>query len=342
MGLSAMKRPLVTVFGGSGFIGRHLVRRLASEGFLVRVAVRDPEAAQFLKPMGDVGQIASVPADITVPDSVSQAVAGADVVINLVGILYEAGRNRFDAVQADGAATVARAANGAGAARMVQLSAIGADSNAPAAYARSKAAGEAAALAAFPEAMILRPSVVFGPEDGFFNQFAAIARISTSLPVFGARPAFGLPVRGEPGTPWLDLCGGGGPRFQPVYVGDVADAVMACLKHYPATGRTYELGGPRIYDFKALMCLVLHHIGRRRALMPVPFVVAKALGQVLQVMPKPLLTRDQVLLMERDNVVSEGALTLADLGVEATPAEVVLPTYLSRFRPPGLKDLLPA
>ena len=311
-----MAARLVTVFGGSGFLGRHVVRRLAQSGARVRVAVRDTEAAMFLKPMGDVGQVVPVQANVRNEPSVGRAVEGADSVINLVGILYESGPQRFASVHGEGAGRAARAAAEAGAERFVQVSAIGADPDSPAQYARSKAAGEAAVREACPGATIVRPSVVFGPEDGFFNRFAALARL--------------LPV--------LPLIGGGRTRFQPVYVGDVAAALTRILDEPDTAGKTFELGGPRIYSLRQVMELVLREIDRKRVLLPLPFAVAMVQGLFFELLPVPPLTRDQVRLLMRDNVVSEGALTLADLGLEPTSVEAILPTYLGRYRRGGWKQ----
>lgn len=338
-----MEKRIVTVFGGSGFIGRHLMRRLAAAGWRVRVAVRDPEAANFLKPLGDVGQIVPWAADIGRPDTVAAAVAGATAVVNLVGILYERGKRTFERVHVDGARTVAEAAAKAGVKRLIHISAIGADENSAAAYARSKAKGEATVRAAFPDATVFRPSVVFGPEDGFFNLFAGIARWSPVLPVFGcpllprleSNPKGLLPFR-------LDWYGDGGTKFQPVYVGDVADAIMAALKDDKAMGRTYELGGPRTMSFKQVMELLQAQTGRKRILVPVPFAVGMIEAFFLQLLPKPLLTVDQVKLLKTDNEVSPGAAGLADLGVAPTPAEAILPTYLSRFRLPSRRNAMTA
>ncbi len=308
-----MASGLVTVFGGSGFIGRHFVKRLAESGRRVRVAVRDPVAADYLKPMGDVGQIVPVQANLRHEASVAAAVAGAEAVVNLVGILFEAGPQRFAAVHAAGAGRVAAAAAAAGAARLVHVSAIGADPDSEARYAQSKAAGEAAAREAFPGVTIVRPSVVFGPEDDFFNRLAALARISPVMPLIG-----------------------GNTRFQPVYVGDVAAALCAILDDPETAGKTYELGGPRVYSFADLIRLLLREIGRRRLLVPVPRFVAMFEAGFLELLPKPPLTRDQVRLLDHDNVVGDEALTLADLGVTPTPLEGVLPTYLARFRRCGV------
>lgn len=303
----------VTVFGGSGFIGRYIVRNLALRGWRVRVAVRDTAKANFLRPLGVVGQVTPVFANIRDDASVAAAVRGADIVINLVGILSESGAQSFAATHADGAARVARAAKAAGAERLIQMSSLGADAESPSAYARTKAAGEAAVLAAFPEATILRPSVVFGPEDNFFNMFAGTARLS----------------------PFLPLIGGGHTRFQPVYVADVADAVMACLDRPESKGQTYELGGPKTYSFKELMELLLRNTGQTRALLPLPWGLATVMATFLGLLPKPLLTRDQVAQLRSDNVVAEGAKGFADLGIAPTTAEIVLPTYLDIYRRGG-------
>ena len=308
-----MAQGVVTVFGGSGFIGRHLIGRLAKQGWIVRVAVRRPSQADFLKPLGEIGQITPLRAPIQDPIAVEAAVAGADAAINLVGILYERGKQTFAGVHARGAQTVAEAAAAAGVGHLVQVSAIGADLHGVADYARSKGAGEVAVKTAFPSATIVRPSIVFGPEDDFFNRFAAMARLSPVLP----------------------LIGGVSTRFEPVYVGDVAQAIAKCIADPACAGKTYELGGPRIYTFKELLQLLLREIRRRRLLVPWPFALAEVQARFLELLPVPPLTRDQLLMLRRDNVVSEGALTLADLGIAPTSAEVILPTYLDRYRPGG-------
>jgi NADH dehydrogenase len=304
----------VTVFGGSGFIGRYLVERLADRGWVIKVAVRNPRRAHFLKPLGNVGQIVPFRAPLQDAEAVKAAVEGADAVVNLVGILYEGGAQSFSAVQAEGAKRVAEAAAAAGVRRLVQISAIGADQNSPAEYARSKAFGEKAVLEAFPKATILRPSIVFGREDDFFNRFAAMARISPALP----------------------LIGGGHTRFQPVFVGDVADAILAALTKPEAAGQVYELGGPRVYSFKELLSYILEVTGRRRCLIALPIKLATLEAAFLERLPgPPLLTRDQVRMLERDNVVSSGAKGLGDLGLPATPVEAVVPEYLQRYRKGG-------
>jgi len=304
---------VVTVFGGGGFIGRHLVKRLAQRGWRVRLAVRHPGRAMFLQTYGAVGQIAPVFADVRDDASVAAAVRGADYVINLVGILFESGRQQFEALHAEAPGRIARLAREAGATRMVHISAIGASPDSPSVYARTKARGEQAAREAFPEVTILRPSIVFGPEDNFFNLFATLARLSPVMP----------------------LMGGGETRFQPVYVGDVADAIMAALDDPAAQGRTYELGGPRVYTFRELMELTLAQIGRKRLLVSIPWSLAEVQGKVLGMLPAPLLTLDQVKQLRIDNVVADDAPTLRDLGIAPTAAEAVLPSYLERFRRGG-------
>lgn len=307
---------VATIFGGSGFIGRHLVGPLAKQGWVLRVAVRRPARAGFLKPLGDVGQITPIRAPVQDPVAVEAAVHGATAVINLTGILYERGTQNFAAVHARGAQAIAAAAAAAGVESLVHVSAIGANLRGAADYARSKGAGEAAVEAAFPRATILRPSIVFGPEDDFFNRFAAMARLAPALP----------------------LIGGGHTKFQPVYVGDVAAAIVACLSTKRHQGQRYELGGPRVYSFAELMTLMLREIHRKRFLIPVPFAAAEIMARPLELLPVPPLTRDQVRLLRHDNVVSHGAQTLADLGITPTSVEVILPTYLDRYRPHGRFD----
>jgi uncharacterized protein YbjT (DUF2867 family) len=307
---------LVTVFGGSGFVGRHVVRALAKHHYRIRVAVRRPELTGHLQPLGRVGQIHAVQANLRHPGSVAAAVRDAEVVINLVGILFERGRQRFDAVQAFGAEAVARAAALHGA-RLIHMSAIGADENSSSAYGRSKAAGETAVRAAVPGATIFRPSIVFGPDDDFFNKFASLARLLPALP----------------------LIGGGHTRLQPVFAGDVAAAVAAAVAGETRPGATYELGGPEVLTFRELMEFVLATIERRRLLVPIPFWLAKLQATFLQFLPKPPLTPDQVELLRHDDVVSDDAIreqrTLQGLGIEARSLQAIVPSYLWRFRRTG-------
>lgn len=304
---------LVTVIGGSGFIGRQVVQDLAEAGCRVRVGCRDPQGALDLKPMGDVGQVTPVQVNIRNPASVAAAVAGADAVINLVGILAESGKQKFRTVQGEGPGIVAKAAAQAGASRFVQVSAIGASENARAAYARSKAMGEKAVLEAFPNAVILRPSIVFGPRDSFFNMFAEMAQLSPALP----------------------LIGGGRTKFQPVYVGDVAAAVMAALTRPDARGRIYELGGPAEYSFRQLLEMMLAQTGQKVCLLPVPFPVASLIGVLTGWLPGAPLTGDQVEMLKSDNVVGQGMPALRDLGVDPTAIQSVLPSYMDVYRRGG-------
>ncbi|HXQ08963.1 MAG TPA: complex I NDUFA9 subunit family protein [Bradyrhizobium sp.] len=308
---------LVTVFGGSGFVGRSVVRGLCKRDYRIRVAVRRPELAGHLQPLGKVGQIHAVQANLRYPASVEAAMRDSHVAINLVGILTEAGAQTFDAVQAAGAGAVARAAGAVGA-RMVHVSAIGADENSPSRYAQAKAAGEKAVLSATPAATIMRPSVVFGPEDQFTNRFAALARMSPILP----------------------LIGGGLTKLQPVYVGDVATAVADAVDGKTKSGAVYELGGPEVLTMREIMKIILATIERRRILVSLPFGLAKLQAQLLQFAPGPLkLTPDQVALLRVDNVVSDAAkaagLTLEGLGIAADSLEAIAPQYLWRFRAAG-------
>jgi uncharacterized protein YbjT (DUF2867 family) len=307
---------LVTVFGGSGFLGRHLVQALARRGFRIRVAVRRPDLAGHLQPLGRVGQIHAVQANVRFPASVAAAVHDAAIVINLTGILYERGQQRFEAVQAQGAGTVAAAAERVGA-RLLHVSALGADARSPSRYARSKAQGEAAVRAAAPQAMIFRPSILFGPEDDFFNRFAAMARLSPVLP----------------------LIGGGRTRFQPVFVADVASALAQAAGTAGTPATTYEFGGPDVKTFRELLEFILATIMRRRLLVPIPFTLAEWQALVLQFWPRPPLTPDQVTLLRADNVVSNDAVlnqrTLSAFGIVPADMEAIVPAYLWRFRKTG-------
>jgi NADH dehydrogenase len=308
-----MRDHRTAVLGGSGFIGRYVVKRLAARGHVIAVGCRNAEAAKFLKPLGDVGQI--VPLNIAIGDEalLPAFLADNDWLVNCVGILRESGAQSFELLHYTGPARLARFARETGVDRFVHISAIGADSRSSSAYARTKAAGEQAVRDAFPTVTILRPSVVFGPEDQFFNRFAAMATMSPVLP----------------------LIGGGETRFQPVYVGDVADAIVKCLEDPGTAGRIYELGGPKIYTFREALELVLSEIRRKRRFIDLPFGVAALQARLMSVLPNPPLTPDQVELLKSDSIVSSGAMNLASLGIAATAAEVILPTYLDRFRRGG-------
>ena len=310
---------LVTIIGGSGFVGRYIAQRMAKRGWRVRVAVRRPNEALFVRPYGVVGQVEPIFCNIRDDASVRAALKSADVVVNCVGILVEEGANRFDDVQTEGAARLARLAAEEGVDQLVHLSAIGADSASRSAYARTKAAGEAAVLEHFPRAVILRPSIIFGPEDGFFNRFAGMAQMTPVLPIVG-----------------------GATRFQPVWVEDVAEAAVRGVLGEAAPG-VYELGGPEIRTFRELMHMMLEMIRRRRLTFSIPFFVARVQGSLLDlgsrltggVLTNRLLTRDQVENLAKDNVVSPHVRGFADLGIEPTPMATVLPDYLWRYRPSG-------
>jgi len=310
---------LVTIFGGSGFVGRQVARLMAQAGWRVRVATRRPNERLFVRTYGAVGQVEPVLCNIRDEASVRAVLAGADAVVNCVGILAETGRNRFDTVQAEGAARVARLAAELGVGQFVQISAIGADAQSDSDYARTKGEGEASVLAAFPGAVILRPSIIFGPEDQFFNRFAAMARFSPFIPVAGAET-----------------------RFQPVHIEDVAEAAARAARGQVAAG-TYELGGPDIRTFRELMQMMLAEIRRKRVILAMPWAFARLLAWGFDLLQKlsfgvfsnGVLTRDQLRNLARDNVVAPGAKGFAEIGITPTPMELVLPGYLWRFRPKG-------
>jgi NADH dehydrogenase len=308
---------LVTVFGGSGFLGSQVVRALAKQGLRVRVAVRQPHLAHTMRLLGDVGQIEVVQANVRNEASVQRALAGAQGCVNLVGVLYETGRQKFLSVHTMGARNVAAQAKAAGLKSLVQVSAIGADEASEAKYARTKGLGEAAVREAFPEAVIIRPSIIFGQGDGFFNKFGEMAVMSPVLP----------------------LIGGGKTRFQPVFVGDVAKAIATAVTDPACAGKTYELGGPAVVSFKEVMEIINAQTGRNRLLMPLPMAVAGLIGKVCEIVAltpvAPPLTSDQVELLKTDNVVTGAYPGLSDLGIEATTLEAILPTYMYRFRRGG-------
>ena len=308
---------IVTIIGGSGFVGRHAARALAKRGYRVRVACRRPDLAGHVQPLGTPGQIMPVQANVRYPASLAAACDGAFVVINLPGVLANRGAQSFEAVHVFGADASAKAAKASGAKVFIQMSALGADANSLSEYARSKAQGEALAKAAFPGAIVLRPSIIFGPEDNFFNQFAAMSRLAPALP----------------------LIGGGHTKYAPVFVGDVAEAIAVLVDRAEASGKTFELGGPEIFTFKQLMQFTLDTIGRKRLLLPVPWTAAKILGSVLGLLPKALLTADQVELLKADCVVSEEALKegrgLESFGISPRSIQSIAPGYLYRFRKAG-------
>ncbi|WBV42239.1 complex I NDUFA9 subunit family protein [Pseudoroseomonas cervicalis] len=312
-------RPVAVLFGGTGFIGRHLVPRLARLDYQLRIVTRNPEAVRPLATQGQLGQVEPVSLRLSDEAAMARLFQGADLVVNLIGILAEKRKGDFQRLQGELPGRIGRAAAAAGVGRVVQISAIGADASSPSEYARSKAAGEAALRAAFPRATLLRPSIVFGPEDQFFNRFAGMAQILPVMPV---------------------VCGA--TRFQPVFVGDVAAAIIAAATRPEAPGQTYELGGPRVASFRELMGYVLEVTGRPKRLVPLPDGLVRLQARLGEMLPNPPLTRDQLAQLRRDNVVSAEAKTLADLGVAPTAMEAVVPGYLARFRPGGARRAQPA
>jgi len=307
--LSSMEQKIITIIGGTGFLGRYVVQELAKVGYRLRVVSRHPERAGDLKVFGDVGQIALINGNINNPDSLKHALAGAYGVVNLVGVLFESGKQNFSAIHAIAAEKLAIAAREAGISRFVHISALGVEHEFGSAYARSKLIGERAVLEAFPNSTILRPSVIFGAEDNFFNQFAKMAVYSPALP----------------------LIGGGKTLFQPVYVGDVARAVAACFEQPEACGEIYELGGRKTYSFKEILQYIMEATGRKCFLNPLPFWLASIIAIFAEFLPKPPLTRDQVKLLKFDNIVSASSKNLSSLGIVPTTVEEIVPKYLEKF-----------
>lgn len=311
MRLKSVLKKVVTVFGGSGFVGRSVVQRLAKKGALVRVACRNPGAAESLRPMGFVGQITPIFCDIKDPLSVLRALQGANAAINLVGVLFESGSQKFSKLHVEAAKTIATTCKTTGIDTLIHVSALGIDESSDSHYGRTKLMGEKTIRFEFKDAIILRPSVIFGPDDDFLNKFASLACVSPVLP----------------------LIGGGHTRFQPVYVADVADALIQCLEDEKAKGHIFELGGPRIYTFKELLEWLLHEIKREKVLLPLPFPIAYTVGRVLQILPKPLLTVDQVRLLKTDTVITKKHRSLKDLRINPSALETIAPSYLMRYRP---------
>jgi uncharacterized protein YbjT (DUF2867 family) len=308
---------LITIVGGSGFVGRYVARALAQRGYRIRIACRRPDLAGHVQPLGNPGQVMPVQANVRYPASLAAACDGAFAVINLTGVLFSSGAQSFDAVHVFGAEACAKAAKAAKARLFIQMSALGASPSSTSAYAKSKAEGETRARANFPGAIVLRPSIVFGPEDSFFNRFAHLSRFAPALP----------------------LIGGGTTKFAPVFVGDVAEAIARLVDRGASDGKTYELGGPEELSFKKLMQFTLDTVGRKRLLVPVPWAIARLQAMVLGLLPKPLLTADQVELLKTDNVVSEAARrdrrTLEGLGITASGIAAIVPSYLYRYRKAG-------
>ncbi len=314
---SATSDKIVTLIGGSGFVGRHVARALAKRGYRIRVGCRRPDLAGHVQPLGSTGQIMPIQVNVRYPASLAAACDGAYAVMNLTGVLSSGGAQSFEAVHVFGAEACAKAARAAKASVFIQMSALGADVNSKSEYARSKGEGEVRAKAAFPGAVILRPSIVFGPEDNFFNQFAGMSRLAPALP----------------------LIGGGMTKFTPVFVGDVAEAVAKIIDAGEASGKTYELGGPEVFTFKQLLQFTLDTIGRKRLLLPLPWPIAKAMGTVMGILPGAPLTADQVELLKTDNVISDAATRdgrdLNGLGIVPSSIQGIVPSYLYRFRKAG-------
>ena len=308
-----MQQKRVTIFGGSGFIGRYVVELLADQGAIITVAVRDIEKAKFLKPLGQVGQITPIKINARKKVDIEKAVENADIVINLIGILYKQGQQTFEKLHSNIPETLGRLSTESGVDTLLQVSAIGAHRSALSEYLRTKGEGEKAIHKNFPGAIIIRPSIIFGPEDKFFNLFGSLTRLSPILPLYGY----------------------GKTLFQPIYVRDVAAAIVSALSNISAKGKTYEIGGPNIYSYTELMKIILHNTRRRCLLMPVPFQLGEIQGRIMGLMPKPLLTYDQILSLKADNIVSQDAFNLADLGIQPTAVETIIPTYLSRYRKGG-------
>jgi len=334
-----MSRRVITVFGGSGFIGRHVIQRLAKQGAQIRVATRDTEAANFLKPLGEIGQITPIPINISNGASFTRALNGANQAINLIGILSKSGKSTFERIHVETARTIANTATQVGVKKLIHVSALGASSQSASVYARTKAAGEEAVKESFEEAVIVRPSAIFGQEDQFFNVFASLARFTPVMPVFGCPlfPKFKLFGLNAPFD--TNFYGNGGTRLQPVFVGDVADAIVKILEIGTSSDKIYELGGPKVYSFKEMLEMVLKECGRPRILVPCPFALAKFGAWFMEFLPKPLITCDQVTLLKTDNVVSRDLPGFDNLEIKPAAAEAMLATYLRQYRPAATRHL---
>jgi len=307
-----MAKDLVTIFGGSGFVGKNIVEQLAAKGYRVRVAVRNPNSALFVKPLGDVGQVQVVQANLRDEKSVFAAIQGSDVVINLVGILFESGKQSFSSVHASGAALIAKFSADLDVKKLIHMSAIGADAESEALYAKTKAKGEEAVRHYYPDAVIFRPSIIFGPDDGFFNRFGNMAKLSPIMPVIS-----------------------GDSKFQPVYVCDVAEAFVKAVEDDVCDGQTYTLGGPRTYSFRELLAYICEETDNDRTLVDIPMPIAKIQAVFMGLLPTPPLTLDQLTMLEKDNVVGEGEQGFDALGINPTPVEAVVPSYMWQYRPKG-------
>lgn len=333
-----ISRRVITVFGGTGFIGRYVVQRLARQGYQIRIATRDTESANFLKPLGEIGQITPVPINMSNKDSIFRALNGANRAINLIGISYESGKSTFKKIHEEAAYNIAQLASKVGLEALVHVSALGASYDSDSVYARSKAAGEDAVNSAFKAAVIVRPSVIFGREDNFFNMFASLARITPIMPIFGCKTFSKFKFLGL-NVPFGIDYNNGGTRIQPVFVSDVAQAIVKILENSTNSNKIYELGGPKVYSFKEMIEMVLKESGRSRILFPCPFFVAKCGAWLIQLIPKPLITRDQVTHLKSDNIVSGDLPGFSELSIKPAAAEAVLPTYLRKYRPPAKRHL---
>ena len=327
-----MSKRIITVFGGSGFLGRHVIRKLAQKESIIRVAVRKPELAGFLRPLGNLGQVVPIQTNIRDDTSIGRALEGATDVINLVGILYETRQQGFSDIHTIAPNRIGKAASASGIERLVHVSAIGASSSSNSKYLRSKALGEEVLLQEFPTATIVRPSILFGPGDNFFNKFGSLARILPVLPIFFALGQK-LKFRFE-GLYLIPEIEAGTTRFQPVYVSDVAEAIVTTLYTHSkqSKGRTYELGGPTVYSFRQLMEMITKTTKHKRLLLPVPYKLAEIMGLGAQLLPVPPLTIDQVRTLRIDNVVDDEASTFNQLNISPSPLELILPTYMNRFQ----------
>ncbi len=334
-----MSRRVVTVFGGSGFIGRHVIQHLAKQGAQIRVATRDTEAANFLKPLGEIGQITPVPVNFADKVSIVRALNGADQAVNLIGIIFETRKHTFDKVHVNIAQNIAQSASQAGVNALIHVSALGASLQSDSVYSRSKAAGEEAVKQSFKEAIIVRPSAIFGQEDHFFNMLASLARFTPIMPIFGCKNNTKYKFFGMNNPFATAFHGDEGTRMQPVYVSDVANAIVRILETSASSPKMYELGGPRVYSFKALLELVLRESGRPRLLVPYPFSLAKLTAWILKLFPKPLITCDQLTLLKSDNVISGDLPGFTNLSIKPAAVEAILPTYLRQYRPPAKRHL---
>ena len=330
-----MPRHVITVFGGSGFIGRHLIKRLAKQGTQIRIATRDTEAANFLKPMGEIGQIIPLPTNCNNTDSIYRALNGANQVVNLIGIISETRKDQFEKVHVETAQNIAHAAAQANVNTLIHVSALGASLDSESVYARTKAAGEIAVENAFKDAIIVRPSAVFGKEDHFFNMLASLARFTPIMPVFGCQNITSFKFFDLKTSGTTNFDGDGGTLMQPVYVADVADAIVKILERPENSKRIYELGGPKVYSFRSMTEMVLKESGRPRLLVPVPFTLAKIAAWILELFPNPLITRDQLTLLKSDNIISGEFPSFSDLSINPAAVEAMLPTYLREYRPPA-------